>query len=253
MPNTPTVNRAIGSPPVMRFGAITLMLSGLLFFLYPAVRPWHDESTVAGAEASMSSHAWVAAHLFAVFALILLPLGLLAICGLAVGRRGGRLIFAATVIIWLGVGLALPYYGAEDFALHAIARKAGAGTQLDLLGLVDAIRFGAAAASTFAIGLVLLGGGGVLLAVSIWRTAVLPRFSAVPLAVALVLMIPQFYLPPWARIAHGTLLGLALLWLAWVLWTNSAGVLPAGITSPAASKEISLQPSTRQDFSDLSH
>jgi hypothetical protein len=40
---------------VARIGAVALGLSGLLFFLYPAVRPWHDESTVGGAVASMSS------------------------------------------------------------------------------------------------------------------------------------------------------------------------------------------------------
>jgi len=70
---------------------VALALSGLLFFLYPAVRPWHDESTVAGAVASMSSDAWVAAHLFAMLALILMPLGMLAVCVLAAGRRGAGL------------------------------------------------------------------------------------------------------------------------------------------------------------------
>ena len=113
------------------------------------------------------------------------------------------------------------YYGAEDFALHAIARTASSGAQLDLLALVNAIRFGAAAAVTFAAGLALLGIAGVLLAISTWRTAILPRFSAVPLAVALVLLIPQFYLPAWARIAHGILVAVALLWLAWALWTKA--------------------------------
>ena len=227
------VDRGIELRPLIRFGAVTLAFSGLLFLLYPAVRPWHDESTVGGAMASMSSDAWVAAHLFAILALILMPLGMLALCGLSAGTRGAKLTFAATVIMWLGAGLALPYYGAEDFALHALARAVNSGAQLDLLGLVDAIRFGAAAAVTFAAGLVLLGIAGVLLAISIWRTAILPRFSAVPLAIALLLLIPQFYLPAWARIAHGILVALALLWLAWVLWTKSAA---AGDALPAASQ-----------------
>ena len=109
---------------------ITLALSGVLFFLYPAVRPWHDESTVEGALTSMSSDAWVAAHLFAVFALILMPLGMLALWGLSAGRRGGGLTFAATVITWVGIGLALPYCGAEDFALHAIAGQVKSGMPL---------------------------------------------------------------------------------------------------------------------------
>ena len=40
------------------------------------------------------------------------------------------------------------------------------------------------------------------------------RFSGVPLAIGLVLLIPQFYLPGWARIAHGVLVAIGLVWLA---------------------------------------
>jgi hypothetical protein len=86
-----------------------------------------------------------------------MPLGMLALWGLSAGRRGGGLTFAATVITWVGVGLALPYYGAEDFALHAIAGQVKSGMPLDLLALVNAIRFSAVSATTFATGLVLLG------------------------------------------------------------------------------------------------
>jgi hypothetical protein len=218
MSSTQPAQRRIESRPLIWFGVITLTLSGLLLFLYPVVRPWHDESTVEGALTSMSSDAWVAAHLFAVFALILMPLGTLALWDLSAGRRGGGLTFAATVITWVGVGLALPYYGAEDFALHAIAGQVKSGMPLDLLALVNGIRFSAVSATTFATGLVLLGLGGVLIAISIWRTAILPRYSGVPLAIALVLLIPQFYLPAWARIAHGALVALALILLAAVLW-----------------------------------
>jgi hypothetical protein len=82
MTQTQPMNRPIESQRFARFGAIALVLSGLLFFLYPTVRPWHDESTVGGAEASMSSNAWVVAHLFAMLALILMPLGMLALSGL---------------------------------------------------------------------------------------------------------------------------------------------------------------------------
>jgi len=59
----------------IRAGAIALAAAGLLFFAYPALRPWHDEGTVAGATASMSSTAWVTAHFFAMLGFILVPLG----------------------------------------------------------------------------------------------------------------------------------------------------------------------------------
>src|SRR5215468_4905264 len=63
----------------VRWGAVALAVAGPLFIAYPAVRPWHDENTVAGATQSMSSGAWVAAHFFAMLGFILLPLGLLAV------------------------------------------------------------------------------------------------------------------------------------------------------------------------------
>jgi hypothetical protein len=241
MASTESISDATGSRVMIRLGAVALALSGLLFFLYPAVRPWHDESILGGAVASMSSNAWVAAHVFAILALILMPLGMLALFGLSAGTRGAGLTLAGTVIIWVGAGLTLPYYGAEDFALHAIASQVRSGTQLDLLGLVHSIRFSAVAASTFAAGLLLLALGGVLVAISIWRTAVLPRLSGVPLAIALVLFFPQFYLPAWARIAHGTLVALALILLAGLLWTatqfRAASRAHAGSTASSTSAE----------------
>jgi hypothetical protein len=88
MPSAADINHMIGSRRLVRLGAAALAASGVLFFLYPAVRPWHDESTVSGAVASMSSNAWVTAHLFAMLALILMPLGLLALCRLAEEGRG---------------------------------------------------------------------------------------------------------------------------------------------------------------------
>jgi hypothetical protein len=195
MTNTWQMSPTTGSPVLVRLGAVALAVSGWLFFLYPVIRPWRNESTISGAVASMSSDAWVAAHLFAVFALILMPLGQLGLCRQLAGSRGYGLMLTGTVAVWLGAGLALPYYGAEDFALHALARQVRSGTSLDLVRLVVAVRFGAAATGTFAAGLVLLGVGGVLIAISIWRTAVLPRFSGVPLAFGLVIFIPQFTCP----------------------------------------------------------
>jgi hypothetical protein len=221
MTSTHPMEPMIRSRLAIRLGALALALSGLLFLLYPAVRPWHDESTLGGALASMSSSAWVAAHFFAILGLILMPLGMLALCALSARGRGARMTLAATVIMWVGAGLTLPYYGAEDFALHAIASQVRSGSSLDLLGLVDAIRFGGVAATTFAAGLVLLGLGGVLAAIAIWRSAILPRFSGVPLAIGLVLLIPQFYLPGWARIVHGVLVAIGLVWLAVALWIST--------------------------------
>jgi hypothetical protein len=190
----------------------------VLFILYPAVRPWADESTVDGAITAMSSGAWVASHLFAMIGFILVPLALLALWDAVRGTRAERLAFAAMVTSWIGAGLTLPYYGAEDFGLNAVATKAAEGQQFDLLDMVEAVRYNPVAATTFLIGLLALGVGAVLAAAAVWRSGVLARYSGIPFAVGFALFIPQFFTPPAVRIAHGVLIGVGSAWLAWELW-----------------------------------
>lgn len=209
-----------------RSGALVLAVAGVLLFLYPAVRPWQDESTVEGATRAMSSGAWVAAHLFAMVGFTLVVLGLVAMWSAVSRTRAERLALAAVATGWIGVGLTLPYFGAEDFGLNAIARKAAEGQVVDLLGLVDVVRFSPVPATTFAVGLLLLGAGAVLAAVAIWRSGVLPRSSGVLFAAGFVLFLPQFFTPPAVRIAHGVLVAADSIWLALALWRATQA--PAG-------------------------
>jgi hypothetical protein len=210
------------SPARVRLGAAALAVAGVLFILYPAVRPWKDESTVDGATQAMSSGAWVAAHLFAMIGFILLPLGLLALRWAVSRTPAEPLALAAVVISWIGAGLTLPYYGAEDFSLHAIASRSADGQPLNLLDLVDAIRFGPVAATTFAVGLLSLGVAAILAAVAIWRSGALPRYSGILFALGFALFIPQFYSPPAVRIAHGLLVAVGLVWVALAVWNAKA-------------------------------
>ena len=201
-----------------RWGCAALAVAAVMFVLYPAVRPWEDESTVRGATAAMSSPAWVAAHLFAIIGFILVPLGLLALAGVLSGGPAGRVAWAALVVFWIGVGLTLPYFGAEDFGLHAVASRVGDSPAVDLLGLVDAVRFGATQITIFGLGLTLLAVGAVLVAVAVWRSGTLPRAGGVLFALGFVMFLPQFFAPPALRIGHGVVLGLGLLWLALTMW-----------------------------------
>jgi uncharacterized membrane protein len=214
-------------------GALALATAGLLFLLYPTVRPWHDESTVTGATTSMSSNAWVAAHLFAMLGLVLIPLGLFGLQRLLDRTPGAGAARAATATAWVGAGLTLPYYGAEDFGLHAIAHSVASGHGSDLLGLVHDIRFNPVMMTMAVIGLLLLGLAGVLTAAAIWRSGVLPRWSGMMFAAGLLLFVPQFYLPEWARIAHGALVGISSVWLASAMWT-AARRAPAALPVPVA-------------------
>lgn len=212
-----------------RLGAAALAAAGVLFLLYPAVRPWTDESTLDGARTAMSSTAWVAAHLFAMLGFILVPLGLLAVH--AAVRRPAAL--AAAVITWIGAGLTLPYYGAEDFGLHAISGSP------DLLTLVDKVRYGPVQMTTFALGLALLGVGAILAAVAVWRSRVLGRYAGVLFAAGFALFIPQFFMPAPVRVAHGVLVAAGCAWLGWsLLRTHPAPAASPAAASPAVASSI---------------
>jgi len=221
----------------IRAGAIALAAAGLLFLAYPALRPWHDEGTITGATASMSSTAWVTAHFFAMLGFILIPLGLLALRAALAATRAEPLALTAVVLAWIGSGLVLPYYGAEDFGLHAIAGPAG--SRADLLGLVHAVRFQPLAATMFATGLLLLAAAAIVAAIAVWRSHVLPRTSAILFATGMALFLPQFFSFAPVRIAHGILLAAGSIILATALWASASRPLaaapPAGRSSTDAS------------------
>ncbi|BCJ70227.1 hypothetical protein GCM10009779_36180 [Polymorphospora rubra] len=213
--------RSLVTAPRVRLGALAFAVAGVLFVLYPAVRPWADESTAEGATAALGSTAWVYSHLFAMVGFVLVPIGLLALYGVVARTRAEPVALAAVVAGWLGAGLTLPYYGAEDFGLHAVGRAAADGGAVDVLDLAEAVRFGPVAVTTFGIGLIALGVAAVLAAVAIWRSGVLPRAGGLLFAAGFVLFLPQFYTPPAARIGHGVLLGAGCLWVAWLLWRSA--------------------------------
>lgn len=175
---------------------IALAVAGVLFLLYPVVRPWDDETTADGAHAAMASGAWVASHLFAMIGFILVGLALL-------GLRD-RVGTTAVAVMWAGAGLTLTYYGAEDFGLHAAASTAGT----DLLAVAEATRFHPVAVTAFAAGLLALAVGAVLVALRVRRP------SGWVFAAGFVLFLPQFFTPAPVRIAHGVLMLAGLVWLA---------------------------------------
>lgn len=189
-------------------GAAAFVVAGLMFLLYPAVRPVGDSAEV------VASGAWVASHLFAMIGFILVPLGLYALLDTLGSTRLARY---ALVSSWVGAGLVLPYYGAEDFALHVVARRALRDGDLSLMELADAFRLHPAAATTFVLGLLLLAVAGVLAAMAVWRST-LARWSGVPLAAGFVLFFPQFYTPADVRTAHGVLMAVGCVWVGVSAW-----------------------------------
>ncbi|MGZ3636988.1 MAG: hypothetical protein ACXVCX_04005 [Ktedonobacterales bacterium] len=210
-----------------RLAALALVIAGIFFVLYPAIRPFSDEVSLQGA-AAFASSAWLVAHSLAMVGFILLMLGLLGLYGLLRETRAGGLGIVALVLTLIGVCCTLPYYGAETFALHAVGQEALKLQNVDLyVTLTNAIRYGEGI-WFFGVGLLALAVGTILFAVAIWRSGILPRWSGIPLAAGFALFIPQFFTPQPVRVAHGLLILVGCLVLAWSMWTFARGNVTHG-------------------------
>jgi hypothetical protein len=123
----------------VRLAAFALAVAGVCFVLYPAIRPFSDETSLQGARA-FASGSWVVAHSLAVAAFILLGWGLLGLTFRLQATRGENLAIVALVLSWIGIGLTLTYYGAEVFGLHAVGQEVVQEGNTGLMSLVNAIR-----------------------------------------------------------------------------------------------------------------
>ena len=184
--------------------AALFALAGVLFVVYPVVRPYAAGGAPDG-RAEFASPWWLIAHLAAVGGFIAFGLALVALSGLLNGTGGERAAVVAVAASWIGTGLTLPYYGAETFALHALG-----GSDLDenaVTTLTESVRMGAAQATLFATGLLLVAVGAAAAAVAIARSRLLAGWAGIPMAVGFALFIPQFYVDAPLRIGHGVLIG----------------------------------------------
>ncbi|MET7329613.1 hypothetical protein [Nonomuraea sp. NPDC005650] len=192
-----------------RLTSAAFAAAGILFLAYPAIRPSGDDAT------AMASTAWIAGHAAAMLGFVLLGLAVLGLHQVL----GDRLSLRAAVVTWVGAGLTLPYYGAEDFGLNVIAQRSLRDQAPALMELAEEFRYGPVAITMFAAGLLLLAVGTVLAAISVWRSGTLPKWSGTALALGFALFIPQFFGPYPLRVAHGVLIMIGGLWLAAALAT----------------------------------
>ncbi|GCE12726.1 hypothetical protein [Tengunoibacter tsumagoiensis] len=207
--NTATTKKS----SIIRYvSAVAFVVAGILLVLYPLLRPFSDETSLQGAHA-FASPLWLLAHLLAVVGFILTTLGLLGLSRVLQNTGVERLMSLALIMTWIGVGLILPYYGAEVFALNVIGQEVVRQQNLALMPLVNAIRFGPAV-YVFAVGLLFLAIGPILAAIAIWRSGVVFKWSGIPFALGFALYLPQFFGDQPIRVLHGLLLTLGCIWLA---------------------------------------
>ena len=176
--------------------AALLGVAAVLFVAYPVLRPYSSESGLAGARA-FGSDRWVIAHLCGMVAF-----GCFAAAACSLTSRLAR------VSVLLGVGLLLPYYGAEAFGLHALGDAALNRGDASLIDVAGTVRNNLAALIMFGAGWIALAVAGAASARALWAADM--RTGAVLVGAGLVLYLPQFFGPPWMRIVHGVLLGVGL-------------------------------------------
>jgi hypothetical protein len=165
-PAQPAVPRAALATRA-RLGAGSLVAAGILFVLYPAIRPFSSEKGLEGAAAFGSSH-WILAHMLAMVGIALLALGLVGWYTALLPSRVERLSFRSLVVGLLGITLTLPFYGGEAYGMHAIGREALRQQNGALVDLASTVR-GGAGLILFLVGLLLLGVGAVMVAITVWK------------------------------------------------------------------------------------
>lgn len=199
--------------------AALLAIAGLLFVIYPALRPFSDESSLEGAAAFASSE-WLLSHTLAIFGFILLPLGLLGLLIVFNDSKAKHLMFQSLVLALVGTGLTLPFYGAEVYGLYAIGQEALRLQNAEFVQVANEVRFGSGFIM-IVIGLILLAISLIMAAISIWRTGILSKASGIPLALGMLLYLPQYMASQPLRVAHGALMTLGCVWIAIELWNHS--------------------------------
>ncbi|WP_456278747.1 hypothetical protein [Bacillus sp. AK128] len=213
-----TINEPKSMGAFHQIAVIALLFSGILFFLYPTLRPFSDETTLQGA-AAFASLSWLLSHVLGIIAFMLLPVGLLGLYDIIENKNAQKTAFYGFLFCYVGMGCTLPFYGAEVFALDVIGQEALNQNRDSVLELANAIRFGPGFLMIL-IGLTLLAIGSALVAISIWRSGTMTKWAGIPLALGFILYLPQYVATQPLRIIHGLVIAIGCIWIALVIWKH---------------------------------
>ncbi|MBE7323833.1 hypothetical protein IEQ44_04115 [Nocardioides sp. Y6] len=220
LPAVPSSGATGSAGPATR---VALTMAALSLAAYPVLRPYGPETGPEGA-ADLASQAWVASHLFGMVGFVALAVALRTGTGRSpfwVGpwagqpTRNAAWARATETRGWLAAVLLLPYYGAEAYGLQAVAQHAVGTGRWDVLEVADSFRYAPVPITTFTLGLLALVLVGGRLVHGLWAAGTTVRAGAVLACVTLATYLPQFFLPPAGRIAHGLVLAAGLLLVAY--------------------------------------
>ena len=206
----------------VNIGALSFILSGIFFVLFPLARPFFDEKSLSEAN-NFASSIWPIAHSLGIFALILLPIGFFGAYSYFKNSGVENKVFYSFLLNWIGIGLTLPFFGAEAFSLPVIAQEAIDKNDSSILSLVNNVRFGFGIIF-ISVGLILVSISSIILAWAIWQSESISKWSGVTLAIGLVLFLPLLQgLPIFQiiRIIDGLIILAGGSWIAWEMVRTS--------------------------------
>lgn len=207
---------------VARWTAAAFAAAGVLWALFPLLRPWADNVPASSADLApaWASDAWVVSHLLGIAALgLLVPalLGLRHLLATGPDDRGATLLTWAAALAWIGAAGASLYFGAEMFGIRTFAEASLRRGDASLLDEVQVLRDQPMAVVLFGVGLLLIAAAGVLASIALFRAGLPWAWTGVVFATGLVLVLPQFFTPPAMRTAHGVLFGVGCLLVAFAV------------------------------------
>jgi len=210
------------NPTRIRWGALALGLSALLFLAFQLFHPVSslDLSRPDEAARTFGSTVFVLTDSLLIVAFTLLPFGVLTLWAYLANSKAERWMFVAMILLLAALGPFQAFSGVGAFAFSAASQvylqgNEGALEVLRALTQGPSVPFGL-------FGVLLLVLGSIALAIAIWRSEMLPKWAGVLYALGFVLFIVAVSSPASAqklfRVVDGLSGGIGGIWLAWSIW-----------------------------------
>jgi hypothetical protein len=219
---------------LVRFGIWALPLSGLLVLVavlgrYGTPNPGVDP--MLAVSLANSSGYFVSQLVGNVLGLTLLIFGVISLTAYLANTRVRGLAVGAMVLSIVGIALLLSALGVTTYALPAIARAYQNGQQ-DAPLIIETI-FGSPLREMFVAVILCYSAGFILFAVAVWRSGVLPKRAALPLALQAPLL--SFFIrpqPTWATVVGA------------LLFVVGGSLIAASVfrSPPAGEEEVEAEP-----------
>ena len=203
----------------IRLGAVAFVLTGALSLIGLLLRGPNEpasEDIVVFAEAAADSVTHLG-WMILFFGPVVQLFTFLAIWGVLRGTKQEQLAFWGAMLSIAGNALYLPSLGISAFVDYPVAKQILAGNT-DAVEIVRQAMFEGAGIITLLLSALVLIAGIVMSSVAIWRSQVLPKWSAVPYTaqVFCLTIAAQFAYP--IELAGGVMLMVASIWLAAAMW-----------------------------------